>query len=163
MTGFKEFGNWDGILKMTARMPREIQQVNRKSLQKIALKTERETVLTLRNQSQGWVPLNPDYLARKIAQGKSEKILIATTTYIQSITSRQTGNEAFAGVLRNAKSKDGEDLASIAMVHEFGSIARGIPARPLWVPVSKKIRSFVLGTNFFGNEVLNFLKSKYGQ
>ena len=103
MTGFKEFGNWDGILKMTARMPREIQQVNRKSLQKIALKTERETVLTLRNQSQGWVPLNPDYLARKIAQGKSEKILIATTTYIQSITSRQTGNEAFAGVLRNAK------------------------------------------------------------
>lgn len=161
MSGFKEFGNWDGIMRMVSKMPDEIDRVNQKSLKKIALKTEREAVLSLRNQDQPWVPLKPEYLAYKTSKGKSEKILIASSTYIQNITSVDKKNQAFAGVLRNARSEDGEILANIAVVHEFGSIARNIPARPLWVPVSKKIHKFVTNTKFFTKEVLNYLRSKY--
>lgn len=108
---------------------------------------ERTVKRHLRNQDLGWKELSPAYSKRKRRTGAgkgggrrlSEKTLIATGTLLRSITSEMTGiNEGAVGVLRSSRYTDGERIANIAAVHEYGSRDGRIPARPLWDPTAKE-------------------------
>jgi len=61
---------------------------------------------------------------------------------MQSITTELAGDRlsAFVGVLRSGKRKDGEPPVLIAEIHEFGSHARNITARPLFRPTFKEVQ-----------------------
>jgi hypothetical protein len=107
------------------------------SLKRWGLKAEAVSKGHISKQDLGWVPLAPATLTKKITADpkQSENILIATSTYFQSITSWVTDDTAWAGVRRGVRTKDGEvELGLLAAVHEFGSDDGRIPARPLWKP-----------------------------
>jgi len=118
----------------------------------------------LRSQDLSWKPLSPDYAeakartragkrsyfrgarrGRRAARRKggkrlSEKTLIATSQYFNSITSEIISPyEAGVGVARRKRYKGGEKIANIALVHEYGSKDGKIPARPLWRPTADEI------------------------
>lgn len=96
----------------------------------------------IQNQDLHWAKLNPRYLESKRRRRLSTAILIATSEFMQSITTQISSDKlsAFVGVLRNAKRKDGEPGVLIAELHEFGSKARNIPARPLFRPTFAEIK-----------------------
>lgn len=96
----------------------------------------------IQNQDLHWAKLNPRYLESKRRRRLSTAILIATSEFMQSITTQMSSDKlsAFVGVLRNAKRKDGEPGVLIAELHEFGSKARNIPARPLFRPTFAEIK-----------------------
>jgi hypothetical protein len=85
-------------------------------------------------QDLGWTPLKAKTVAQKLREGKSELILIATSSYFQSITSWVKEDTAYAGVRKGIKGKDGQQIDAVAAVHEYGSPTKNIPARPLWKP-----------------------------
>lgn len=122
---FKRFGN--EILKSMEKA-REI------ALKRAGLKGEAIAKLHISNQDLNWVLLEPKTIATKIRKGYSENILVATSSYFQSITSWADKERCYVGVKKTAKDAEGNVIADIARTHEFGSKAAGIPERPLWRP-----------------------------
>ena len=98
------------------------------------LKAERIAKLHISKQDLNWRALKPKYKASKIMAKLSQNILVATSSYFGSITSYVEDETAYAGVKKEAKNKEGDVLADIAKVHEYGSETMQIPARPLWKP-----------------------------
>lgn len=144
---FQAFGNWEKLNNIIGGLKTAMDETARESLQAHVQEGERFAVNAVKNQTLGWAPLNTRYLARKRALGQSEKILIRTASYFQAITSWVKGKEAaFVGVRRTVRTRDaagrfnkgGKDnpVADIANILEYGSPARGIPARPLWRPTA---------------------------
>lgn len=140
----------------------DIRRVNERSAKRVGLKGEREAVLHLTNQDLNWTPNNSTYSDWKLKKGHSDKVLVKTSTYMQSITSFADGGRVWVGVSKDAKSEDGEEMTSIAAVLEFGSLKRGIPARPLWSVVLRELADWVKRENYFHREIINELKKKYG-
>jgi hypothetical protein len=140
----------------------DINRVNNRSIQRVGLRMEAEAAKHLANQDLGWAPLSPRYLARKEKAGQSDKILIKTSTYLQSITSTVERGRVFAGVNKEAREADGQLVADIARVLEFGSLKRGIPPRPLWSVVLAETADWLRRTNYFAAEVIKELTKKYG-
>ncbi len=120
-------------LKLTSRLQLATLQ-NAETVRKVLVKH-------LQNQDLSWKPLDPAYLASKKKRGLSTATLIATSQLMQSITTELSGDRlsAFVGVLRSGKRNDGEPPVLIAEIHEFGSGARNIAARPLFRPTFKEV------------------------
>ena len=121
-------------LKLTSRLQLATLQ-NAELVRKVLVKH-------LQNQDLSWKPLSPAYLASKKRRHLSTATLIATSQLMQSITTELAGDRlsAFVGVLRSGKRKDGEPPVLIAEIHEFGSHARNITARPLFRPTFKEVQ-----------------------
>lgn len=153
--GIKKVGDWKRVGRITKTMRRDIEQINQRSLQRVALMAEGNAVKHVQNQDLNWQPLSPKYAARKQAKGLSSKILIATSTMYQAITSVVRKGVGFAGVLRTARGKNGEVLANVAATHEYGSVRNNIPARPLWHVVYQEVYTYIRQTNFFSREIIN--------
>jgi hypothetical protein len=77
-----------------------------------------------------------------------------TSSYFQGITAWVEGNTALAGIKRGTSHPDGGFIDVIAKVHEFGSVARNIPARPLWQPTFAETMKWTVKNN---NPVTIFL------
>ena len=77
-------------------------------------------------------PLHPSTIKRK----KSSKALIDKGDLIRSINVKKinNGDGYFVGVHRFEKTEDGESLANIAEIHEFGTKDGRIPERPFLRP-----------------------------
>jgi hypothetical protein len=142
-------GNWSGVTRKLEGFQKELTEGMRESTAQSAALVESTVLGHLKHQDLGWQSLSPAYLKQKLTKkGRgsrrlSEKILIATATYFQSITTSfstiDKGLKAFVGVKRGvAREKDGTDVVDIASVHEFGSPKNNIPARPLWQPTLKE-------------------------
>lgn len=151
-------GDWDKVGHLLLTAPKKIDKINQRSLKRIGLKAEKLAVKLIKTQSLSHARLNEKYLAAKVRQGKSNKTLISSSNYLQSITSITSDNVAFAGVSKNVKNKDGSSTANIARVQEFGSISRNIPARPVWLPVFNRMKTLIVGKNFFVEEVMKEIK-----
>jgi hypothetical protein len=130
-----KFG-WEAVRRLIHNLGSDMQAARKESLSAFALEAERIAVLHMQRQDLGWETLSPQYLAQKIRRGESELTLIASSTYVQSITSWTDGEKAYAGVKRSAVDDDGKVLANIAKIHEFGG--GSVPARPLWQPTFDK-------------------------
>ncbi len=123
-------GDWDVVGLLTANLSKEMKASQRIALKKVALKMEGTAKKHMARQDLGWEALKPSTIAQKARKGLSNKILIATSTYFQSIKSWVKGNTAYAGVNRKTTTEDGKVLADIAKIHEFSKTTK----RPLWKP-----------------------------
>ncbi len=144
-------GNWKRVIKKLQNFQKDLEVKLLQTTEQAAEYVESVAVGHLKNQDLGWAPLKKAYLDRKLStQSKrgrslSGRILIATGTYFQSITSYVEGLHAFVGVKRGvAREKDGTDIVDLAMVHE-APITSPIPARPLWKPTFEETKPKVMG------------------
>lgn len=154
-------GDWAKVKVLTQHLGPDIKKVIRRGMKGVGLKAEQIAVKHLQAQDLEWAALDEKYLERKIARGGSEKTLIDTSTMFSAITSIVVGHYGvFAGVQRNVSYKDGEDVAYIAEVMEYGSEARNIPARPLWQPTYEETIAWLKESNYFGKKVAEYIKSK---
>lgn len=138
--GIRRTGNWRGVASLVDNLEKECKIAVDTSLKRFALKAEGTAKKHMRDQDLNWAPLKPATLAAKIRKGYSEKTLIRTSSYFQSITSwvDKSSDTAYVGVKKDAKEKDGRHIHKIARIHEFGSMSGNIPARPLWEPTMEE-------------------------
>ena len=144
-------GNWNKTIRKLKRFQKKLEAKLLQTTEQAAEYVESIAVGHLKNQDLGWAPLKKSYLERKLLTQKrkgrslSGKILIATGTYFQSITSYVEGLHAFVGVKRGvAREKDGKtDVVDIAAVHEE-PITSPVPKRPLWIPTFEETKSEVV-------------------
>jgi hypothetical protein len=132
--GFKKVGDWTNARRVVNSLRYHVEAANIEALGRLALKAEAVAKEHISNQDLPWAKLSPKYLAKKIRKGQSENILVADSTYFQSITSYTRGRAAYAGVPSNASNTEGKNLGKIAAYLELGSPARKLPARSLWLP-----------------------------
>ena len=131
-------GDWAGALRTVQALAIEAEKARKMSLQRFGLKAEALAKKHMNAQDLEWAELKPSTIAAKARKGLGNKILIATSSYFQAITSWTDEDTAFIGVTKNKKGKDGQLLADVARVHEFGSLSGSIPKRELWSPVLKE-------------------------
>lgn len=155
-------GDWNKaqqlLSKLASRLKAEMSKTTAESLQLI----EKTAVGHIDKQDLPWPPLSRAYARykertrggkwrrKRLKAGKanprslSEKILVATGTMRQAITSYQTGPySGEVGVSRHESYDDGEKVVNIAAVHEMGTRDKRIPARPLWEPTAKEVEEEV--------------------
>lgn len=139
-------GNWKRAKYVIDNLDKIAKEPLKRATQKSALQVEATLVKHIQNQDLGWKGLNPAYKKYKERKKLSNQIWIATSVTINSITTKilNKGLSAFVGVLRTAKSKDGTSEVLIAKVHEYGSTARNIPARPLFRPTFKEMKPQII-------------------
>jgi len=130
----RKTGNWTGISRLMGTLPQTLEDARRLSLRRWSLKAEAVAKAHMSAQDLGWTALKSKTVAAKLKKGQSELILIATSSYFQSITSWATTDKALAGVKKGTVGKDGQIVDVVARTHEFGSSTKNIPARPLWKP-----------------------------
>jgi len=192
MIDLKKTGDWNIVHRLVNSFPEDISVGARRALIKTAAEAEARAVRHLRDQDLGWKPLSEEYLKSKIASGLSEKTLISSSQMMQAITSDidTGGKKSYAGVFRKSfyknsgvmktpKSKNGRRknpkrnrpsessskklaISDIAKTMEYGSVKKGIPARPLWRPVYKEVREWLIKTELFSREVLDQFKRRTG-
>lgn len=131
-------GDWMKVARLIGNLAKEMQDAREKSLKLWGLKAEGLAKAHITAQDLSWPSLTPEYLASKLRSGKSENILVASSSYFQSITSWVQTGTVYAGVKKTAKYADGEEIADIAALHEFGSKSGDVPARELWQPTFKE-------------------------
>ncbi len=144
------FGDWGRAVRALVQARVKVRRAMETGLRQACAQTERAVVLHIQKQDLAWQALSPRYLARKVAKGLSEQIYIATSSYIQSVTSRVDAMRLIGavGVARSAVRKDGELFEDIPATLEFGSKDGTIPPRPLWRPTFRemlpKVRALLL-------------------
>lgn len=160
----KKFGDWGVVTNMAKNMSSDIKHSNKIALAQIALRAEAMAVKHLRDQDLKWKPLSKKYIESKRKKGLSDKTLIATSSYMQAITSdvNQAGTASSAGVFRKSKGKNGENIADIAKTMEYGSIVRNIPARPLWKPVYSEMKKWLIKMKFFASAAVEEIGKRTG-
>lgn len=160
--GFNKVGDWEKVSRLIRELAPEFQRARQKCLKQFGLKAEAVAKKHMSSQDLAWIPLKPATIAAKIRKGQSENILIASSSYFQSVTSWVVDKTAYAGVKREAKNAEtGEAIANIAAVQEFGSQSRSIPARPLWEPTAKQVFAWQEKENNPAQLVLDELNKKY--
>lgn len=135
----RKTGNWTGVSRLMGTLPQTLEEAKQLSLRRWSLKAEQLAKSHMSAQDLGWTPLKSKTVAARLKKGQSQfleddLILIATSSYFQSITSWATNNVALVGVKKGTIGKDGQVIDVVARVHEFGSETKNIPARPLWQP-----------------------------
>lgn len=133
----RRIGDWEKTAYLITHMAEEMKKAQLLALKRFGLKAEGNAKSHMSKQDLGWVALRPATISAKLRKGYSENILIATSSYFQSITSwvDEAEMKTHVGVKKGAKGRNGELIEDIAAVHEYGSRSGGIPARPLWTPV----------------------------
>lgn len=120
----KRTGDWKRAQKLLAGGSRRLQQAMDVALRQEAHVLRNEIVRGITQQAPGGKairPLSPMTLAVRKLQGfRGTKALIRRTDLRNSIDSIVRNGEAFIGVPRKAKSKDGKSLVDVAQIQEFG-------------------------------------------
>lgn len=136
-------GDWDRVAVILATTPARLRVAMNRAVLQEAHFFRRKVVEGFRTQAPGGVPfrpLSPITLAIRRFRGfGGTKALTVRGDLRNSITvfNRMTSNgaEAWVGVKRSARGRDGQDLHNIAKIHEFGS-------RPIVIPVTEAMRKF---------------------
>jgi len=146
--GIVRTGDWNKVGNIVSNLSKIAVESRDIALKNFALKGEAVAKQHISNQDLGWVPLKVETINQKVKKGLSTNILISTSTYFQSITSKVVNKTAYAGVVRGVMSGDGKtQLVDIAPVHEFGSSSARIPARPLWKPTLQECLEWSVKNN----------------
>lgn len=159
-SGMKKVGRWDIAGFMTGSLNKDIIASNTIVLKQIGLELEGTIVKRILSQPSEWPALNPEYLKRKVKEGKSNQMLIATSSMLNAITSNVTYPFVVAGVKRGVFNEEGEMVAEIAAIMNFGSEARNIEPRDFLTKPDRDMRKKIAG-GLFSRKLLEFLKKKY--
>lgn len=128
----EKIGKWGNVKSLIGNIGKLMEQSRDLALKRFSLKSEALAKLHMSKQDLSWDELAPATVANKIRKGESTEVLIATADYFQAITSWSQQGIAFAGVRKQIRGSDGEVIADIARIHEFG--LGDNPERKLWEP-----------------------------
>lgn len=147
----RRFGDWEKAKTLLTdgfnqRLARAIRQATIKN----AVLLVREIKRGIRDQAPGGKSFAP--LANVTIEKKgSSKALIDTGFLINSITQKILSDGAFVGLLRTSVYKDGESVANIGAIMEYGCSINHpsgavivIPPRPFLHPTMEKYRDEVI-------------------
>jgi hypothetical protein len=164
MSSMQKFGDWDLVLNLANNMSADVRNANKIVLAQLALRAEAMAVKFIRDQSLPWRKLSAQYLARKQRAGLSYKIYVATSQLFQNITSTvdSQATKSFAGIFRKVKNKEGQYVADIAKILEYGSIKRNIPPRKLWSVVFREMRKHLIREQMFAAQTVREWKKRTG-
>ncbi|CAM2066721.1 hypothetical protein SCOR_15180 [Sulfidibacter corallicola] len=143
----KRTGDWQKAREMLSdRRLQRVSEALQQATHKASLLLVREIKRGIVAQAPGGKAFEP--LAESTIKRKgSSKALIDTPFLIHQITQRIMRDKAFVGLLRGTDHPNGEDLANIGAVMEFGATINHpngatiiIPPRPFLHPVMEKYR-----------------------
>lgn len=133
-------GDWARVWRLLTAAPQRLQAAIGTAVRQEAHALRNEIVQGLTSQSPGGEPLKPPspltIAARQLEGFGGTKALIVRGDLRNSITVIVQGDEAFIGVSRSARSKDGASIVDLAKLHEFGG-------PPVIIPMTPKMRRFL--------------------
>lgn len=139
-----KFGDWEKALKGLSGLGQRLQKALEKEVRNMAMLLVREIKKGIVSSAPGgetFAPNAPSTIARK----GSSKPLIDTGVLLSSIVEVIKGDQAFVGLLYTARNTEGDSVANIGAVMEFGAtitMPSGavvvIPPRPFLGPVMKQ-------------------------
>ncbi|MBI4621045.1 MAG: hypothetical protein HY739_12940 [Desulfobacterales bacterium] len=152
-------GDWDRLSRNLDNMARRFKSDVGKRIGKNLMKIERKILDHMDKQDLGWDELDPEYAARKEKAGLDPDTLRATNTMYENITTDQPNElEGSVGVKRGVKTKDGEEITDIAIIHEQpDNDGTKIPARKLWEPTWNEVKDDV-ASDIMGVTIRTFKK-----
>lgn len=149
--GVRRFGDWDEAkARLAGGFGKRFELAIRQATIKNALLLVREIKRGIRDQAPGGKQFAP--LAQVTIERKgSSKALIDTGFLLNAITQKILSDGAFIGLLRTSISKDGESVANIGAIMEYGCTINHpsgavivIPPRPFLHPTMLKYRDEVI-------------------
>ncbi len=133
-------GDWARARRLLAAAPQRLQAAIGTAVRQEAHALRNDIVQGLTSQAPGGEPLKPPspltIAARQLEGFGGSKALIVRGDLRNSITVIVQGDEAFIGVSRSARSKDGASMVDLAKLHEFGG-------PPVIIPITPKMRRFL--------------------
>ena len=133
-------GDWARARRLLTAAPQRLQAAIGTAVRQEAHALRNEIVQGLTRQAPGGEPLKPPspltIAARQLEGFGGSKALIVRGDLRNSITVIVQGDEAFIGVSRSARSKDGASMVDLAKLHEFGG-------PPVIIPMTPKMRRFL--------------------
>jgi len=133
-------GDWARARRLLTAAPQRLQAAIGTAVRQEAHALRNEIVQGLTCQAPGGEPLKPPspltIAARELEGFGGTKALIVRGDLRNSITVFVQGDEAFIGVARSARSKDGASIVDLAKLHEFGG-------PPVIIPMTPKMRRFL--------------------
>ncbi len=133
-------GDWARARRLLTAAPQRLQAAIGTAVRQEAHALCNEIVQGLTRQAPGGEPLKPPspltIAARELEGFGGTKALIVRGDLRNSITVVVQGDEAFIGVSRSARSKDGASMVDLAKLHEFGG-------PPVIIPMTPKMRRFL--------------------
>jgi hypothetical protein len=133
-------GDWARARRLLSAAPERLQAAIGTAVRQEAHALRNEIVQGLTRQAPGGEPLKPPSpltLATRQLEGfGGTKSLIARGDLRNSIIVFAQGDEAFIGVSRSARSKDGAAMVDVAKLNEFGG-------PPVIIPITPKMRRFL--------------------
>ncbi|ACY13285.1 hypothetical protein [Haliangium ochraceum] len=136
----RKTGDWAAARRLLQAAPARLQRAVGTALRQEAQALRTEIVQGLTKQAPGGASLQPPsaltLAARKRAGRGGTKALLVRGDLRNAITTIVRGDEAFIGVPRKARSKDGTSLVDVARVQEFGE-------GPIVIPMTPAMRRFL--------------------
>ena len=133
-------GDWARARRLLTAAPQRLQAAIGTAVRQEAHALRNDIVQGLTSQAPGGEPLKPPspltIAARQLEGLGGSKALIVRGDLRNSITVIVQGDEAFIGVSRSARSKDGASMVDLAKLHEFGG-------PPVIIPITPKMRRFL--------------------
>ena len=133
-------GDWARARRLLTAAPQRLQAAIGAAVRQEAHALRNEIVQGLTSQAPGGETLKPPspltIAARQLEGFGGSKALIVRGDLRNSITVIVQGDEAFIGVSRSARSKDGASMVDLAKLHEFGGA-------PVIIPMTPKMRRFL--------------------
>lgn len=162
----KKTGDWENVGLTLKGLKSRIHEGAKVAMVKAGLQMEKFAVKHIQAQDMGWKN-SPEWTERKKKLNLSEKVLVATSTYEQSITSfyKWDGSKfsVNAGVKKGVYEADGTEIANIAAVLEFGRKHKHLQhesKKPLWVPCEAFIFDWILESGVLEKEIGKQLRRK---
>jgi hypothetical protein len=133
-------GDWARARRLLTAAPQKLQSAIGTAVRQEAHALRNEIVQGLTSQSPGGEPLAPPspltLAARQLEGFGGTKSLVVRGDLRNSIVVIVEGDEAFIGVSRSARSKDGAAMVDVAKLNEFGG-------PPTIIPITPKMRRFL--------------------
>ena len=133
-------GDWARARRLLTAAPQRLQAAIGTAVRQEAHALRNEIVQGLTSQAPGGETLKPPspltIAARQLEGFGGSKALIVRGGLRNSITVIVQGDEAFIGISRSARSKDGASMVDLAKLHEFGGA-------PVIIPMTPKMRRFL--------------------
>ena len=136
----RKTGDWAVARRLLTAAPVKLKLAVGMALRQEAQLLRKEIVQGITKQAPGgeaFKPLSPLTLAARKMKGRGgTKALMVRGDLRNAVAAIVQGDEAFVGVPRKARGKDGESVVDVAQVQEFG-------AGPIVIPMTPAMRRFL--------------------
>lgn len=133
-------GEWELARRLLANASTQLTTAVNKALRQEAHALRNDVVQGLTRQAPGGEPIRPlaplTLASRRLEGFRGTKALLESGELRNSIAVIERAGEVFIGVLRTARSREGQSLVSLAELHELGG-------PPVVIPLTPKMRRYL--------------------